>query len=218
MSALDAALRERLRGQIKTIQRELGVTTLYVTHDQEEALAVSDRVAVMNGGHVEQVGSPRAIYREPTTPFVASFVGDNNLFEGSVTGIDSGGATVDVEGTPFRVEPDEAKLRPGATATFAVRPEQLRVVDGDGSKDSDENRLTGDVKRAEFLGETTRVWLDWEGRELVVRTPTKLDGRVTVAFDADAAHVVGDGETATERDGETTSEKDDSDEADRGDG
>ena len=199
MSALDAGLRERLRGQIKTIQRELGVTTLYVTHDQEEALAVSDRVAVMNDGRVEQVDTPRGVYERPETSFVASFVGDNNLFEGRITGIDDGTVTVDVDGTRVRVARGERELQRGVTATFAVRPEQLRVVDAADEDDAEggdggENRLTGTVERAEFLGETTRVWLDCEGRTLVVRTPTRLDGEVTVAFDADAAVVVGDGE------------------------
>jgi thiamine transport system ATP-binding protein len=151
----------------------------------------------MNGGRVEQVGAPRTIYERPRTSFVASFVGDNNLFEGRVTGIDDGTVTVDVDGTAFRVMRGEAELQRGSTATFAVRPEQLSVVEtGDTSdgRDDRENRLTGVVQRAEFLGETTRVWLDWQGRELVVRTPTRLDGSVTVAFDADAAVVVSDGE------------------------
>ena len=79
MSALDARLREQLRRSVKRVQKELGVTTVYVTHDQEEALAVSDRVAVMNGGRVEQVGTPQDVYRRPETEFVATFVGDNNV-------------------------------------------------------------------------------------------------------------------------------------------
>jgi len=84
MSALDAQLRESLRRQVKRIQSELEITTVYVTHDQAEALAISDRVAVMNGGRVEQVGRPQEIYREPATRFVAEFVGDNNVFDGEV--------------------------------------------------------------------------------------------------------------------------------------
>ncbi|WP_311170249.1 ABC transporter ATP-binding protein [Halobellus ordinarius] len=88
MSALDARLRERLRMQIREIQSTLGITTLYVTHDQEEALAVSDRVAVMNDGRIEQVGTPRGVYRRPATRFVAEFVGDNNVFEGRVVSVE----------------------------------------------------------------------------------------------------------------------------------
>jgi thiamine transport system ATP-binding protein len=203
MSALDATLRERLRGQIKEIQRELGVTTLYVTHDQEEALAVSDRVAVLNGGRVEQVGTPRQVYRRPATAFVASFVGDNNLFEGRVVERDDGTLGVDVDGTAFRIEsPSGTAASVGPRVTFGVRPEQLRVVDA--GDEYPANRLTGTVERAEFLGETTRVWLDWEGRELVVRSRTELDGRVTVGFDAAAAHVVdGLGEDAGQVDTDT---------------
>jgi thiamine transport system ATP-binding protein len=84
MSALDARLRERLRVQVRAIQRELGITTVYVTHDQEEALAVSDRVAVIDDGAIEQVGSPRALYGAPATRFVAEFLGDNNVVAGAV--------------------------------------------------------------------------------------------------------------------------------------
>ena len=199
LSALDAGLRERLRGQIKRIQRELGVTTLYVTHDQEEALAVSDRVAVMNGGRVEQVGTPRKIYREPGTAFVASFVGDNNLFEGRVVDRDERKcrATIDVADREFRVA-TENPPSVGATVTFAVRPEHLQVLEGTAGNErtggvdpSPENRLRARVSRAEFLGETTRVRLEWAGRELVVRTADPLDGEVVVAFDAEDARVVG---------------------------
>jgi thiamine transport system ATP-binding protein len=202
MSALDAELRERLRGQVKAIQRELGVTTLYVTHDQEEALAVSDRVAVLNGGRVEQVGTPQEIYREPETPFVASFVGDNNLLAGRVTDVGPGpdegsvGVGVTVGGESFRIITDGSGPEIGSQVTFAVRPEGLRVVtraadertETDGT--ADENRIHARVERSEFLGETTRVWLDWRGRELTVRTTDPLDGSVTLAFDSADARIV----------------------------
>jgi thiamine transport system ATP-binding protein len=199
MSALDAQLRERLRGQVRAIQRELGVTTLYVTHDQEEALAVSDRVAVLNGGRVEQVGAPREIYRRPTTPFVASFVGDNNLFEGRVVGdeTEAGPITVEVAGREFRVVADDPPPRVGSEVTFAVRPESVRVRSASAEPgeergdETGENRLRARVERSEFLGETTRVWLDWKGRELTVRTVDRLDGEVTLGFDAADARVVG---------------------------
>jgi thiamine transport system ATP-binding protein len=210
MSALDAQLRERLRGQVRAIQRELGVTTLYVTHDQEEALAVSDRVAVLNGGRVEQVGAPREIYRRPATPFVASFVGDNNLFEGRVVadGTGAGTITVEVGGREFRVTDDGPPPRVGSEVTFAVRPEGLRVRSPsaepgeDRGDETGENRLRARVERSEFLGETTRVWLDWKGRELTVRTVDPLDGEVTVGFDAADARVVGvEGEREAEGNG-----------------
>ncbi len=118
MSALDARLRQDLRTQVKRIQSELAITTVYVTHDQEEALAVSDRVAVMNDGRVEQVGTPEAVYREPETRFVAEFLGENNVFAGEVEG-----GSVWVGGTPFRLPGLDAP--DGSEVVFCVRPEKL---------------------------------------------------------------------------------------------
>ena len=202
MSALDAQLRERLRLQLRDIQRELAITTVYVTHDQEEALAISDRVAVMRSGRVEQVGDPRAIYRRPATRFVAAFLGDNNVLDGEVVAVDGGAGdgqptghqsggddslrvTVRVEETPLElcVEDPERRPRVGDRVTFCVRPEAL-VVDGT------TNSLTATVEHTEFLGETTRAHLDWQGRDLLARTAVPLEGTVTLGFDPADAHVV----------------------------
>ncbi|WP_394354962.1 ABC transporter ATP-binding protein [Halorarum halophilum] len=181
MSALDARLRERLRVQVREIQQELGITTVYVTHDQEEALAVSDRVAVMNGGRVEQVGPPRRLYREPNTQFVAEFLGDNNVFDGGVVAADGDRATVRVRGHDLVV--DGPGLSVGDRATVCVRPERLRVDDG-------ENRLTATVASTEFLGDATRVHCDWDGAPLTAQTDRDLSGTVTFGFDPADAHVV----------------------------
>ncbi|WP_049905935.1 ABC transporter ATP-binding protein [Halorubrum californiense] len=211
MSALDARLRERLRAQVKRIQSELGITTIYVTHDQEEALAVSDRVAVMNGGTPEQVAPPRTVYRRPATRFVAEFVGDNNVFAGGVVDIpEAGELAVDVDGGDethrVAVGGDEEAEAEEATATqlpdigdriaFCVRPEHLRVASadkpagGETGAPAGENALRATVASAEFLGETTRVTLDWGDRELLVRAVDPLDGAVTVGFDPSDAHVI----------------------------
>ena len=210
MSALDARLRERLRAQVKRIQSELGITTIYVTHDQEEALAVSDRVAVMNGGTPEQVAPPRTVYREPATRFVGEFVGDNNVFAGSVVAAPARGTlAVDVDGgdETLRVavgggeerEEDATGARSpevGDRVTFCVRPEHLRVASADDGATPEtaaptgENALRATVASAEFLGETTRVTLDWGDRELLVRAVDPLDGAVTVGFDPNDAHVI----------------------------
>ncbi|WP_312910035.1 ABC transporter ATP-binding protein [Natronosalvus caseinilyticus] len=191
MSALDAQLRERLRVQVKAIQRELAITTVYVTHDQEEALAISDRVAVMRAGAPEQVAPPRTIYHRPQTRFVAEFVGDNNVFEGEVVGVDIDGygdeaqARVDVAGTEFHVAADRSDVaNRGESLTFCVRPEHL-------SLEAPTNTFTGAVESAEFLGETTRVHLDWRGRDVVLRTREPLSGEVRVGFEPGDAHVVG---------------------------
>ncbi|GAA0543618.1 ABC transporter ATP-binding protein [Halorubrum ejinorense] len=207
MSALDARLRERLRAQVKEIQSELGITTIYVTHDQEEALAVSDRVAVMNGGTPEQVAVPRTVYREPATRFVAEFVGDNNVFAGKVVDAPADGElAVDVDGgdETLRVAVGSDEEEPTATRlpevgdriAFCVRPEHLRVASVDEAADDEpgaptgENALRATVANSEFLGETTRVTLDWGDRELLVRAVDPLDGAVTVGFDPGDAHVI----------------------------
>ena len=186
MSALDARLRETLRRQIKRIQQELDVTTVYVTHDQEEALAISDRLAVMNGGQVEQVGTPREVYREPATEFVAAFVGENNLFRGEVVdATDDGRRTVSVDGTELHVD-DGTPLSGSNTSelTFCVRPEQLTV-------DAAQNQFEVDVDTGEFLGETTRYYADWGDRTVVFRTPDSHDGDVlTLGFDPSDTRVL----------------------------
>ncbi|MEZ3165338.1 ABC transporter ATP-binding protein [Halorubrum sp. RMP-47] len=202
MSALDARLRERLRAQVKRIQSELGITTIYVTHDQEEALAVSDRVAVMNDGTPEQVAPPRTVYREPATRFVAAFVGDNNVFAGRVAeSLGEAELAVDVDGgdETLRVatdgEREAGEREAGGRIAFCVRPEHLRVASADGGTSVEdapvgENALRATVASAEFLGETTRVTLDWGDRELLVRTVDPLDGTVAVGFDPSDAHVI----------------------------
>ena len=119
MSALDARLRERLRVQVRKIQRELGITTVYVTHDQEEALAVSDRIAVVNDGRIEQVGRPRELYTAPATRFVAEFLGDNNVFSGAV------------EGTGIARREDETARREDETARREDETARRAAVGGD---------------------------------------------------------------------------------------
>jgi len=195
LSALDAQLRERLRRTVRRIQRELGITTVYVTHDQAEALAVSDRLAVVSDGRIEQVGTPREVYRRPATRFVAEFVGDNNVFEGTVSAVedDSAGvdgtagnerplATVRVGGTELTVAAD---CRRGASVTFCVRPGAL-------APGIDRNRLDVTVTETEFLGETSRVRGEWRGQSITLRTtePPAVGETVSVGFDPDAVHVV----------------------------
>jgi thiamine transport system ATP-binding protein len=186
MSALDAKLRERLRVQVREIQQELDITTVYVTHDQEEALAVSDRVAVLNEGTVEQVATPRDIYHRPESRFVAEFVGDNNVFEGKIEAVDGDTATVAVSDETLRVGLGDwrgSSVSEGDRLTFCVRPEGLAVGSGT-------NQLTARVTSAEFLGETTRVRLDWSGQELMLRTREALEGDVVVGFNPGDARVV----------------------------
>ncbi|WP_394739388.1 ABC transporter ATP-binding protein [Natronococcus roseus] len=191
MSALDAQLRERLRIQVRAIQKELGITTVYVTHDQEEALAISDRVAVMRAGTPEQVATPQDIYRRPETRFVAEFVGDNNVFDGTVRSLDGDGlASIDVGPETFTVAPGKRDVAVGRALALCVRPENLIVAADPSDGLETENATTATVRSAEFLGETTRVHLEWHGQELLVRTRNPLSGDVLVGFDPEDAHVV----------------------------
>ncbi|XVH32809.1 ABC transporter ATP-binding protein [Haloferacaceae archaeon DSL9] len=190
MSALDARLRERLRRELRTIQSKLGVTTIYVTHDQEEALSVSDRVAVVNDGHLEQVSTPRSLYHRPRTRFVAEFVGDNNVFSGTIEQSNSQGSADETKGSVVRCGDERFLLRAGCTpaeigerVTFCVRPERL-------STDATTNRFRARVERAEFLGETTRVRLSWKGRTLTLKTNEPPERVVELGFDPADAHVL----------------------------
>ena len=132
MSALDRSLREDVRTELRDLQKRLGITTVLVTHDQEEALTVSDAVAVMNGGRIEQIGRPADIYGSPATRFVASFVGTTNIMEGAVIAVAGTQVRLAALGTELTLS-SEANAAMGETVTFTVRPEHVRfesAVDG----------------------------------------------------------------------------------------
>ena len=146
LGALDLKLREEMQLELKAIQREVGITFVYVTHDQEEALTMSDRLAVFNRGRIEQVGAPADVYERPRTPFVAGFVGTSNLLRGEV-----------------------AQAIVGQAGTFTVRPEKIRLAAPDTPVGPDETSATGRIRSVVYLGPDTRyvVTLD-AGSELVV--------------------------------------------------
>ena len=168
LSALDAKVRVQLREEIRRIQLELGITTLYVTHDQEEALSVSDHVAVMYGGRIEQMGSPAEMYSAPATPFVAEFIGTMNRLEGTV--VDGG---VEHAGTTLRIEAAESRPR-GERVLVLVRPETVDVVpaasDGGGGG---VNTLVGNVVTQTFLGPVTRLKILGSGVDVIADVPTQ---------------------------------------------
>jgi putative spermidine/putrescine transport system ATP-binding protein len=166
LSALDAKVRVQLREEIRRIQLELGITTLYVTHDQEEALSVSDHVAVMYGGRIEQMGSPAEMYSAPATPFVAEFIGTMNRLEGTVVegGVEHGGITLQVEA---------ARGRPrGQRVLVLVRPETVEVERVDGGSAA-ANTLVGDVVTQTFLGPVTRLKILGDGVDVIADVPTQ---------------------------------------------
>ena len=151
LSALDAKIRVELRAEIRRIQRDLQITTVYVTHDQEEALSISDRIVVMSAGRMEQVGKPFEIYNFPATPFVAGFVGTLNQLRCQV--VDPGGGRLAHDGQEFRIStPVEAPN--GSTVVAMLRPEELHVGQIEG-----ENQMVGEVVSVTFLGALVRIQL-----------------------------------------------------------
>jgi putative spermidine/putrescine transport system ATP-binding protein len=150
LSALDAKIRVALRHEIRQIQRQLGITTVYVTHDQEEALSLSDRVVVMSDGRIEQVGTPFEVYNFPSTAFVASFVGTLNVLPGVV--IDAGAGALSIGGQPVRIA-SGFEGSSGREVRVALRPEMVSL----GTGSDGENRLTGKVTDVSFLGSIVRI-------------------------------------------------------------
>jgi putative spermidine/putrescine transport system ATP-binding protein len=154
LSALDAKVRVQLREEIRRIQLELGITTLYVTHDQEEALAISDHVAVMYGGVIEQMGTPSEMYTAPKTPFVAEFIGTMNRLEAKIT--DGAAGEVDHAGTRLRIS--AAQGRPnGQRILILIRPETLELQAAGNAASANGNTLTAEVLTQTFLGPVTRL-------------------------------------------------------------
>src|SRR6185312_2830682 len=156
LSALDAKVRAQLRDEIRRIQLEVGTTTLFVTHDQEEALAIADRVGVMRDGHIEQLGTPTDIYSRPATSFVAEFVGLTNRLAGTVTG-----GSVNVRGC---VLPLADPATPDGQATVLVRPEAVTV--------SQSGPITGTVIAVTFLGASSRITVDLGDTTVLAQLPT----------------------------------------------
>ena len=161
LSALDAKVRSRLRDEIRRVQLEVGITTLFVTHDQEEALAIADRVGVMQSGKLEQLGPPTLVYSRPATPFVADFVGLTNRMQGTVRG-----GSVEVRGTSIPlVQPDVSD----GPAIALIRPEAVSI---DGNGGTDEGPLVGTVIAVAFLGAVSRVTVDLGDTTVLAQLPT----------------------------------------------
>jgi ABC-type Fe3+/spermidine/putrescine transport system ATPase subunit len=172
LSALDANLREEMRTELKIIQREVGITTIFVTHDQEEALAMSDRIVVMNKGVIEQEGSPEDVYRRPESRFVASFLGQSNLLEGRIASIGAGGvaAVTLSNGSAIKVNAP-ASAREGTLVTLVVRAQ--KVILGSPDKPS---AIPGRIVSASYLGGTAAYFVDADGIRL--QSVATIDDRV----------------------------------------
>jgi putative spermidine/putrescine transport system ATP-binding protein len=173
LSNLDAKLREELRDEIRDIQRRLGITTVFVTHDQAEALTMSDRVAVMNAGRVEQVGTPSDIYENPASAFVATFIGRMNRITSRVAESGPGGSVLIGAGVRLSTP---RMLPQGSEATAMIRPHRIRLVRPATAADGSINRLQGRVRKAVFAGETVQYEIEAAGTTLSVECPTRSAG------------------------------------------
>ncbi|MBW0158327.1 ABC transporter ATP-binding protein [Sedimentimonas flavescens] len=188
LSALDAKVRVSLRNEIRTIQRELGITTIFVTHDQEEALSMSDRVVVMHQGIADQVGTPFEIYNRPATRFVAGFVGTLNTLEAKV--LDPATGRVDVAGTEILLH----RALTGSNATLGLRPEMVSL--GQGAHDTG---LQGTITDVDFLGSVIRLRADVGGQSIAFDTfnttqssPPRIGEKVVLGLNATDLLVIGD--------------------------
>jgi spermidine/putrescine transport system ATP-binding protein len=201
LGALDLKLRKGLQIELKRIQREVGITFVYVTHDQEEALTMSDRIAVMDRGRVEQVGVPEEVYDRPATTFVAGFIGVSNLMPATVVGA----GEVRLEQGPV-VEADTNGLSPGEHCHAVVRPEKLQIDElatGAALPANGLPRVEGIVESSTYLGTATQIVVDLgEGVRMTVLCPNaneaerrRLPGggaRVVLSWDPEHMHVVGE--------------------------
>jgi iron(III) transport system ATP-binding protein len=183
LSNLDAQLRDDMRGELKRLQSKIGITTVYVTHDQSEALALSDRIAVIDRGRISQIGSPQDIYYRPANPFVARFVGATNLLPGRLLTASEGRGQVEVlDGRRIRCVVPQPIDDPAMSVS--IRPESIRLAPQPAT--GDDNCLAGRISGVTFLGATRRVDVMSDGVALQVATaadlPLPADGQVWLLF------------------------------------
>ncbi|WP_299667995.1 ABC transporter ATP-binding protein [uncultured Ruegeria sp.] len=194
LGALDKKLREHMQLEIMHLHKNLGATVLYVTHDQEEALVMSDRIAVFNAGRIEQIGTPRDLYEAPQTKFVADFIGETNFVSGTVEAVN--GSVAKVRGLDGQLS---TQLAEGSRAVLAIRPERLHVLGGDAT--GDDNNLTGTVKELIYLGQSRKAIIALEdGTEVTAleqaaqaeATALEMGAQATLGFRSSDARILAD--------------------------
>ena len=207
LSALDLKLRQHMRTELRAIQQRVGITFIYITHDQGEALTMSDHVAVMSQGVIEQVADGTTIYDHPESAFVASFVGENNLFAGKVSQVDDDYAIVDTPSGALRARHGkrngEGQLKNGDEAFVFIRPESLKFADGQ----SLDNQIKAHINQQEFEGNFWQVYFNVPESDKRIKLSMVNDGRsvghdlgseVDLGFNADLAVALPAGELAAE--------------------
>jgi len=201
LGALDLKLRKQMQAELTRLQRQVGITFVYVTHDQEEALAMSDRIAVMNRGRVEQIGSPREIYERPETPFVADFIGSLNALELTVDEIVGGYAVSRIGEDERIVVPVGSDTRAAETVRVAVRPEQVQIEPAESAGGEGGSRLDGKVAEIVYLGMYTQFHVDTRAGRVVshrladeVLSRVSVGSRVTLSWPPEHASLLGTAE------------------------
>jgi spermidine/putrescine transport system ATP-binding protein len=167
LGALDLKLRKQMQLELKRIQKEVGITFVFVTHDQEEAMTISDRIAVMNKGHIEQLGAPEEVYERPATLFVAEFLGASNLLDGTYRGPQDGWGLVELaSGASVRI-PAGVDRRAGDRLQIGVRPEKIQILPGATGATASQNTVAATLRSAVFAGVSFQYFFEtMEGREM----------------------------------------------------
>jgi spermidine/putrescine transport system ATP-binding protein len=169
LAALDLKLRQKMLIELDLIHDEVGITFLYVTHDQAEAMSLSDRIAVMDAGRIEQVGTPAEIYESPRTSFVAAFIGDTNFLEGRVTECpDKDYCRLVVDGLPPVLGYNDKLIQPGQDVVMSIRPEKLHISRERPEEKPQRNALRAVVEDVIYLGSTTKYWVRAEGYRIQI--------------------------------------------------
>jgi len=192
LGQLDAKVRNDLRYEIRRMTKDLGLTAIHVTHDQAEAMAISDRIAVMKKGSIKQVGTPSELYMAPDNVFVANFIGESNFLEGYVANEDNKKMTIELRGE-IQIEVTKDKATKGERVVLAIRPETFLVKKGTGK---DKNSIAGTVERVTFEGTNIRYEIRLKNQDLIVIVKPSMTGewlhledKVTVSFASEKAHV-----------------------------
>lgn len=167
LGALDRKLRDQMQTEIKQLQRRFGLTVIYVTHDQEEALAMSDRIAIMHRGRILQVDTPSAVYERPATAYVAGFLGESNFLDGTLEEADGRKGIVRTLGTILTVRNTDFEV--GSPVKLMVRPEAIRILSPEVQNSDAENRLAAVIEACDYLGQSIRYWVRVNGTRLLVR-------------------------------------------------
>ncbi|MFT6075592.1 MAG: spermidine/putrescine ABC transporter ATP-binding subunit [Yoonia sp.] len=195
LSALDKKMREEMKFWIKNIQKSVGITTIYVTHDQSEALTMSDRIAVMDHGRVLQIGTPVEIYEQPASRFIAEFIGESNLLNGTVSAVDGAVCTIGVGTTTVTGRlTQHSTVSPGQAVSLLVRPEMIRLH---ALNANEQPKLRGTAREIIYQGSVVRYRIQLEDQELMVEVANRpdlprlgLDDDVPVYWNADSGVVM----------------------------